>query len=80
MTQTTRPSLSALVWARSLALQSALFINLFSRRISNRFSFFTNLIGFYLVRSALLYLIFGFISLSAYGGLYRGFLLLDILV
>jgi hypothetical protein len=69
-----------LVWACSLVLQSALFISLFSRRISNRFPFFTNLIGFYLVRSALLYLIFGFISVSAYGGLYRDLLLLDILV
>jgi hypothetical protein len=80
MTQTTHPSLSALVWACSLVLQSALFISLFSRRISNRFPFFTNLIGFYLVRSALLYLIFGFISVSAYGGLYKDLLLLDILV
>jgi hypothetical protein len=80
MTQTTHPSLSPLVWACSLVLQSALFISLFSRRISNRFPFFTNLIGFYLVRSALLYLIFGFISVSAYGGLYRNLLLLDILV
>jgi hypothetical protein len=80
MTQTTHPSLGALVWACSLVLQSALFISLFSRSISNRFPFFTNLIGFYLVRSALLYLIFGFISASAYGGLYSSLLLLDILV
>jgi hypothetical protein len=80
MTRTTHPSLSALVWTCSLVLQSALFISLFSRRISNRFPFFTNLIGFYLVRSALLYLIFGFISASAYSGLYRGLLLLDLLV
>jgi hypothetical protein len=55
-----KPSLSPLIWACSLVLQSALFISLFSRRISNRFPFFTNLISFYLVRSALLYLIFGF--------------------
>jgi hypothetical protein len=80
MTQTIRISLSPLVWGCSLVLQSALFISLFSRRISNRFPFFTSLIGFYLVRSALLYLIFGFISVSAYGGLYKDLLLLDILV
>jgi hypothetical protein len=68
------------VWGCSLVLQSALFIRLFSRRISNGFPFLTNLSGFYPVRSALLYLIFGFINASAYCGLYSSLLLLDILV
>jgi hypothetical protein len=80
MTQTTHPSLSTVVWGCSLVLQFALFIKLFSRRISNGFPFFTNLIGFYLVRSALLYLIFGIISASAYDRLYGCLLLLEILV
>jgi hypothetical protein len=80
MPHLTSTTINTLLWAFGLILQSALFISLFVRRIAGRLPFFTIYIGFYLLRSALLFLIFGFIGDSAYSSLYNLLLVFDIVV
>jgi hypothetical protein len=80
MPQLSSTTINTLLWAVGLILQSALFIRLFVRRIAGRFPFFTIFIGFYLLRSALLFLIFGYIADSAYASLYNLLLVFDIVV
>ena len=80
MSQGTHSAITAWIWGFSLILQLTLFIALFTRRVSAAFPFFTNLIGFYLIRSILLYVAFDYFSGEAYSGIYNFLLLLDILV
>ena len=62
--------LEAIIWGIGLLLQLWLFVTLFTRHIARSVPFFTGLIGFYLLRSALLYLIYGFVSPGSYSRLY----------
>ena len=78
--QATHSTVTAWIWGLSLILQITLFIALFSRRIASSFPLFTNFVGFYLVRSVILYLTFDYISIEEYRGLYNLLLLLDIVV
>jgi hypothetical protein len=80
MSQVTNSAVTAWIWGLSLILQIALFIALFSRRIAHTFPLFTNFIGFYLIRSVLLYISFDYLSTEHYSQLYNILLLLDILV
>jgi hypothetical protein len=78
--QLTQSTINTLVWIVSLALQLALFSALFARAIARRFPIFTSLIGFYLLRSAILFLIFGHVGPAAYHTLYNDLTLLDLLI
>lgn len=71
-------TLNTLVWTISVALELALFIALFSRSIARRHPIFTALIGFYLARSVLLYVIFHHIPLATYRALYDNLQLVDL--
>jgi len=62
--------LNTAVWAVSLALQIALVWRLLRTRSAREVPMFLVLIGFYCLRSALLYLIFGLIDADDYRGLY----------
>ena len=79
LSQNLHATLNTSVWALSLVLQGTLFVLLFSRGIARRFPFFTSLIGFYILRSAVLFLIFNHVSPSNYSGL-RDLLLLPAVV
>jgi hypothetical protein len=78
--QATHTAFSTLMWSISLLLECTLFVALFSRRIAPFVPFFTNFVGFYLVRSTLLFLILNPISPNSYSWLYRFLLLFDALV
>jgi hypothetical protein len=75
----TQPTINTLVWIVSTALQLALFLALLLRGIAHRFPLFTTLIGFYLLRSALLFLIFDHLALPSYRSLYDLLQLIDLL-
>ena len=76
--QPTQSTINTTVWILSVALQFALFAALFARGIARQFSIFTSLIGFYLLRSALLFLIFGHINPATYRSLYNDLVLIDL--
>ncbi|MEO6982965.1 MAG: hypothetical protein ABI072_07595 [Edaphobacter sp.] len=76
----TQSTINTAVWIVSLALQLALFASLFARHIARQFPIFTSLIGFYLVRSALLFLIFDRIGPATYHALYGDLALIDLFV
>jgi hypothetical protein len=78
--QATHTALSALVWAISLLLQFTLFAALFSRRLARVVPFFPNFVGFYLMRSAFLFLVLNPVNLDSYSWLYRLLLVLDAVV
>ncbi|HEY6412278.1 MAG TPA: hypothetical protein VIX42_01240 [Edaphobacter sp.] len=80
MPHLTSTTINILLWAISLILQSTLFLSLFVRRIAGRAPFFTIFIGFYLLRSTLLFLIYGHIGDTAYTFLYNLLLVVDIIV
>jgi hypothetical protein len=80
MWQETHSAITAWIWGLSLVLQLALFIALFNRGIARYAFLFTNFVGFYLIRSVLLYVLFDSISIEEYSSLYNFLLLLDILV
>ena len=69
--QATHTTLSVLVWAISLLLEFTLFAALFSRRLARVAPFFTNFVGFYLMRSAFLFLVLNPVNLASYSWLYR---------
>lgn len=71
-------TINTLLWTISVALELALFAALFSRGIARRHPVFTALIGFYLARSVLLYIIFNHIPLAAYHALYDNLQLVDL--
>lgn len=73
-------ALNAFVWLFSAALQLALFLVLFTRGLARRVPVFTALIGFYLARSILLYVIFGHIALAPYHALYDNLQIVDLLL
>ena len=73
-------TLNTLLWIISLALQLALFAALFVRSVARRFPIFTSLIGFYLLRSALLFLIFDHVPPTTYHALYNALQLFDLLL
>src|SRR5579875_1804035 len=73
-------TLNTIVWLFSAALQLALFAALFGRRLARRVPIFTTLIGFYLARSILLFLIFGHIDLATYHALYDDLQIVDLLL
>ena len=73
-------ALNAFVLIFSVALQLALFTVLFTRGLDRGIPIFTALIGFYLARSILLYLIFGHIALPAYHALYDNLQIADLLL
>lgn len=73
-------ALNAFVWLFSVALQLALFSVLFTRGLARRIPIFTALIGFYLARSILLYLIFGHIGLPAYRAIYDNLQIVDLIL
>ncbi|GGA69593.1 hypothetical protein GCM10011507_21400 [Edaphobacter acidisoli] len=73
-------ALNTFVWLFSAALQLALFSVLFTRGLARRVPVFTALIGFYLARSILLYLIFGHIDLTTYRALYDNLQIVDLLL
>ena len=78
--QATHTAFSSLMWSIGILLEFTLFVALFSRRIAHVFPFFTNFVGFYLVRSTLLFLLLNPINLASYSWLFRVLLLLDALV
>jgi hypothetical protein len=80
MAQATHTKLYIAVWLLSIILQAALFSALFSRRIAGRAPFFTNLVGFYLFRSIVCFVLLNPLSVAAYSRLYHLFLLVEILV
>ena len=80
MAQANHTALSALVWAISLLLEFTLFAALFSRRLARVVPFFTNFVGFYLMRSAFLFLILNPANVDTYSRLYRLLLMLDAMV
>jgi hypothetical protein len=80
MAQATHTKLYIVVWLLSIILQAALFSALFSRRIAGRAPFFTNLVGFYLFRSIVCFVLLNPLSIAAYSRLYHLFLLVEILV
>jgi hypothetical protein len=65
----TNQHIAAFLWGLGIALQLFLFIVLFKRKLARRVPYFTALIGFYLMRSALLYLIYGFLDAGDYAQL-----------
>jgi len=78
--QSTQSAITTWIWGLSLILQLTLFIALFNRRIARLFPLFTAFVGFYLLRSVLLYLSFDYVSGETYGQLYNFLLLFDILI
>ena len=68
------------LWILSVALQLALFLILFKRGLARRVPVFTFLIGFYLLRSLLLYLIFSHIDPTTYHSLYDNLQIADIVL
>lgn len=79
LAQSTQATINTLLWIVSVALQLALFLALFLRGIARRFPVFTTLIGFYLLRSAVLFLIFDHLALPTYRSLYDSLQLIDLL-
>jgi hypothetical protein len=80
MAQATHTKLYSVVWLLSILLQAALFSALFSRRLAARAPFFTNLVGFYLFRSIVCFVLLNPLSVAAYSRLYHLFLLVEIFV
>ena len=80
MSQVTHSAITAWIWGLSLIVQITLFVALFGRGIVRSFPFFTTFIGFYLIRSVLLYISFDYLSAEQYSRLYNFLLLFDILV
>lgn len=80
VSQVTRGQIDALMWACGMLLQLALLIVLFRRDLARRIPMFAGLIGFYLFRSALLYLGFGLIDREAYHSIYEASQMLEILI
>ena len=80
MSQVTNSTATAWIWGLSLVVQLTLFIALFNRRIPHSFPFFTSFVGFYLIRSVLLFVSFDHLSVEQYNRLYNFLLLFDILV
>lgn len=80
MSQTTHSAITTWIWGLNIIILLTLFITLFSRHIAAAFPLFTNLVGFYLIRSVLLYVTFDHIDVEEYSRLYDFFLLLDDLV
>ncbi len=78
--QITRDRIDALIWACGLLLQLTLFIALFRRALAQRVPLFTGLIGFYLLRSAVLYLGFGPIGSESYHSIYETSQMLEIFI
>jgi hypothetical protein len=80
LSQVTPSAVTAWIWGASFLLQITLLIAVFRRRIAGSFPFFTTFIGFYLIRSVLLYILFDYVSIERYNQLYNFLLLFDILV
>ena len=80
MAQTTHTAFYLLMWSVSLLLQLTLFVSLFSRSVARFAPFFTNFVGFYLLRSVVLFFILNPASAATYSRLYNFFLVLDVLV
>jgi hypothetical protein len=78
MAQETHTPIYVVVWLLSIVLQCGLFSALFARRIAGRAPFFTNLVGFYLVRSVVCFVLLNPLSLHAYSELLHIFLLFEI--
>jgi hypothetical protein len=68
------------LWIAGLLLQSFLLFAFFRRRVAKRLPVITALIAFYLVRSALLFLISGHIAADDYGTLYNALSQADFLL
>ncbi len=66
------------VWALGLGLQIVLVVVLFFRRLVRRFPVFTILIVFYIVRSVLLFALFGQVARNTYNQLYEFLSLADL--
>jgi hypothetical protein len=77
--QPSHATINDVVWGAGIALQLALVVALFTRRIARRLPCFTALIVFYLLRSALLFLLYGHVDDDAYQSLYDGLLLFELL-
>ena len=80
MAQDTHIAFYLLMWSVSLLLQLTLFVSLFTRSVARFAPFFTNFVGFYLLRSAVFFFVLNPISLASYSRLYNLFLALDVLV
>lgn len=74
----TQFSINTLIWIVSVALELWLIVALFSRGVARRHPVFTALIGFYLVRSVLLYVVFNHIALNTYHTLYDDLQIVDL--
>lgn len=72
-------TLNTLLWTLSIALQLTLLVALFKRRLARRVPIFAAMIGFYLFRSILLYVVFNHIDLAAYHALYDNLQIVDLL-
>ncbi len=73
-------SLNNILWALSVALQCLLFSSLLMHGIVRRLPVFTLLVGFYVLRSILLFALFGHLSPSAYTFSYTVLSLFDVLL
>lgn len=76
----TRAAINDCFWAIGLASQCVLLALLFTRGIARRLPCFTALLGFYVLRSALLFLLSGHIDADNYSTAYNGLSILDLLL
>ncbi len=73
-----RTTVNTWIWGLGLSLEIALFAVLMVRGGARQMRFFAALIGFYGIRSALLFLVSGHISRATMGSLYDGLSLSDL--
>jgi hypothetical protein len=76
----TRVAINDALWGASLALQCGLLALVFVRGIARRLPCFTMLLGFYPVRSAVLFVLFGHVAPKDYAGLNEWLLLAGLLL
>jgi hypothetical protein len=74
----TRTTINDLFWTVGLLLQCSLLTLVFLRGIVRRLPLFSGLLAFYLLRSMLLFALFGKVDSAAYASTYDGLTLVDL--
>jgi hypothetical protein len=74
----TRTAINDLLWTVGLLLQCSLLALVFARGIVRRLPLFSGLLAFYLLRSILLFALFGKIDSAAYASTYEGLTIVDL--
>jgi hypothetical protein len=74
----TRAAINDLFWTIGLLLQCSLLVLVFLRGFARRLPLFCGLLMFYILRSALLFALFGKIDPAAYASTYEGLTLVDL--